>query len=72
MLKYEINEKRQSALEAIGNCETLVADTMVLIKRLYDGLKEGPGEEVAETFRKLLARCLIDRTSPIFEENGKR
>lgn len=71
MLKYEINEKHQSDIVAIGNCETLAADTMVLIKRLYDSLKEGPGEEVAEAYRTILVRGLTDKDSPIFKEIGK-
>lgn len=72
MIRYEITETGHSELAAMGNVETLCADTMVLIKRLYDALKEGPGEELAERFLKTLVHCLTDKNSPLYGEAGKK
>lgn len=72
MIRYEITKTGHSELTAMGNVETLCADTMVLIKRLYDSLKEGPGEVLAEHFLKTLVHCLTDKNSPLYVEAGKK
>ena len=67
MIKYEIDMKGRSKLVAMGNTDTLSADVMVLIKRLYDSHKSA-GEEVAQAFVQNIVSCLLDEDSPLYQE----
>lgn len=67
MIKYVITEEGKQFLEAVGDIDTLSANVMVLIKRIYDSFKSAD-ERDAKAFVYSLVICLTNPDSPLFQE----
>lgn len=67
MLKYEINGKQEPKMTAIGDKATLAADTLILIKMVFDSIgQHNPVEAVA--YVHAIIAMLQDPNSPMWQE----
>ena len=67
MIKYEIFASQEPKLASFGDKATLAADTLVLIKMIYDSiLRNNPVE--AKAYIHAIVAMLLDQNSPMWRE----
>lgn len=69
MIKYETYDDGRIEFACAGVAADLFADTMILIKMVYDTIKEQKDKEEAEIFKNTVITALSDPECPIYEED---
>lgn len=67
MIEYKNTHDKQASLRAEGNDRTLFADTVIMIRMVYDTIK-AKDPEAAEIYRLAISTVLTDDNGPFFEE----
>lgn len=67
MIKYEIEASQEPKLMCCGDKTILTADTLILVKMIYDSIRRNNPVE-AEAYIHAIVAMLLDKNSPMWME----